>query len=403
MRVLATTVALLTLSLGLATTLALTPAPAAACDFCRPPPTDAPNILLEYETHKTAAIGTLDGVRTTRRAPFRVTQVLKGPRNLGTDEKQQLALDPRIAMTQKYLLVGPDEGTLEGGKAIPLSDAAAPLAARLDKLPPPEQKAKRLAFLLPHLRTSDEGLLSAVLDEFAKAPYEAVKELAPTQDLTQLLEWLDDRATPDDSRGILILLTGLVGRDLPDPDAAAPGDLQAATAAAPRAALTATLESWMRSTDEQRRPGHDAVIASYLLLRGPAGLGTVRELVNKSLDAGRPRLGGLMLQALRFHTRSETVIPRELALDAMRPFIAKDAPKAAELLTTDVLMELTRLEDWDSLPAVLALYERSRPANMWMTGPVVQYLRACPGETATAKLKELFGIDREAEEARETE
>ena len=54
-----------------------------------------------------------------------------------------------------------------------------------------------------------------------------------------------------------------------------------------------------------------------------------------------------------------------------------------------VITDLTRWEDWDSMPRLVKLFEEADSETSWVRVPVIHYLRACPLDEAKINLTKL--------------
>ena len=67
-------------------------------------------------------------------------------------------------------------------------------------------------------------------------------------------------------------------------------------------------------------------------------------------------------------------------------------PQLADLVVPD----LSRWEDWESMPRLIALFKEATDENSWVRVPVINYLRKCPLPEAEASIVELEKIDPDA-------
>jgi hypothetical protein len=147
--------------------------------------------------------------------------------------------------------------------------------------------------------------------------------------------------------------------------------------------------------DERRKKlGLDALVACYLILRGPDGLDLVENRFLKNPHAEYTHVYSTIM-ALRFHGDENTgVVPRERLLGAMRLLL--DNPDFAD----QVVLDLSRWEDWSVLERLVDMFKKS-DAKGYIRQPVVSYLTVAseqPGDVgvrAKAGLAELEKLDPE--------
>lgn len=115
---------------------------------------------------------------------------------------------------------------------------------------------ERLEFYYDYLQDEDSMLDRDTYDEFASAPYDAIKQLRPKMDHDQLVAWITDPEMSAQRKRLFLTMLGVCGdeKDLP------------------------TLEKMLRSTQKSSRGGLDALIACYLTLAGEKGLPLIDDL-----------------------------------------------------------------------------------------------------------------------------
>ncbi len=106
--------------------------------------------------------------------------------------------------------------------------------------------------------------------------------------------------------------------------------------------------------DERRKKlGLDALVACYLILRGPDGLDLVENRFLKNPHAEYTHIYSTIM-ALRFHGDENTgVLPRERLLASMRLLL--DNPDFAD----QVILDLSRWEDWSVLDRLVEMFKKS--------------------------------------------
>ena len=204
-------------------------------------------------------------------------------------------------------------------------------------------------------------------DEFAKAPYDDVRGLKDKMNHDQLVQWLSDPDIPASRKRLYFTMLGVCGTtaDLP------------------------MLEDLMKSTDRRRKAGLDAMIACYLTLSGPAGMGTIEDLFlkNKAADYSDTYAA---IAALRFHGTEADIISQKRIVQGLGHML--DRPELADL----VIPDLARWEDWSVMEQLVKLFKTADEKTSWVRVPVINYLRACPLPEAKQHLTALEKIDPDA-------
>ena len=349
--------------LGLLVVLAATAA--YACDLCSPPPPEFKTIQDELQAAATVVIADPAGEDMRGRTVFVIREVLRGGERLVPGES--VALDEPVTQHGSYLLFG-GGGALDARRPRRIDRDVVEFASLVARRPTlvPEEPApwgRWLAQMVPHLTAANALIAASAGKEFADAPYAAIAAVRGRVDADSLLAALRSPETPARSRGALALLLGVCG------------------SAAHADALALLLDDATQRAAE----GHDALLAAYLMLRGPAGLPRLHELARERLDAGDVRTGLNVLAALRFHARNTDVLPRAAILAEVRGLLDVDA------LAPAAILELATLQDWESLGAVMAAYRRLRPKGPMVLGPAARYVHECPLPDAEAARAEVTG------------
>jgi hypothetical protein len=226
---------------------------------------------------------------------------------------------------------------------------------------------ERLAFFQEYLEDSEAMLATDAYDEFARAPYAEVKALGAQMHREQLLGWIKDPNVSPSRRRLYLTMLGICGQvdDLP------------------------ILEEMLRSPDRQVRVALDAIIACYVILKGPEGLPLVEDLFLKEEQAEYIDTYSA-ITALRFLGQESDVVPKARLMEGLRHIL--DRPKLADL----VIPDLARWQDWSVMDKLVQLFKDADEQSSWVRVPVVNYLRACPKPQAKKYLEELAKIDPEA-------
>lgn len=340
-------------------------AAAEACPFCS---AASQTLRQESQSMDAVAIASLqaDGrADIDGNATFVVERVLRGESLLEKGQKVEASYFGPGKSNKKFLLLGVDPKNLVWSSPLPLSEDAEKYIDAIQKLP--EDPIERLEFYQKHFEHPDSLLARDSYDEFALAPYEDVKKLKDKMNREQLMDWIRDPEKSPDRKRLYYTMLGICGNQ---------DDV-------------VEFESMIRSNDPEKRAGLDALIASYLMLRGPEGLKLIDEQFLTNRKASYPDVYSSVM-ALRFHGTEGNVIPKEDILKSMRHLI--EAPDLADL----VIPDLARWSDWSQIDRLTELFKKSNDDNSWVRVPVVNYLRACPLPEAKERLKELEKIDPKA-------
>ena len=127
------------------------------------------------------------------------------------------------------------------------------------------------------------------------------------------------------------------------------------------------LEKMLKSDDPKIKAGLDALIASYLTLKGPDGMTLVEELFISNNKAPFTETYKAIM-ALRFLGEDQSAVPRKRVLQALRLMLER--PKYADL----VIPDLARWEDWEATPRLVQLFKDATKENSWVRVPVLRFL-----------------------------
>jgi hypothetical protein len=315
------------------------------------------------------------------RATFQVVEVLKGDGVIKKDQKVVALFYSEPKPDAKYLIMGVDP------TASPTSDSEAdtkPKASSKDpltwstpivivpevedylhQLPKlPKQGLERIAFFYKYLECPTELLARDSFDEFARTPYDTVKKLKAEMDKKQLWTWIRNPEIPTFRRRLYLTMLGICG-DKSD---------------------VAELENLLKAEKRSDRTALDALVASYLTLKGEDGVALVEELFLKNPKAEYSDLYSTIM-SLRVLSEEIKSVPQQRIIEAFRSVLER--PDLADL----VIPDLARYEDWDSLDRLVDLYRTADPKTTFVRVPVVNFVRACPLPKAEKALEELKKID----------
>lgn len=298
------------------------------------------------------------------KAKFKVAKILKGASHLqngvGTEFETIYFGDGKTG--QKFLAMATDAPDLAWNTPLRVTPEVIEYIAKLPTLKP--SGPERLEFFLNHLEDSDELLARDAYDEFAKAPYQEVKDLKPAIDHDQLMEWIDADDVPASRRRLYFTMLGVAGTEADLPK----------------------LEEMLKATDRKSKAGLDAMIAAYLTIRGEEGVKLIEDRFIRNKEAQYADTYAAIM-ALRFHGSEGDVISKERVLEALRYML--DRPQLADL----VIPDLARWEDWSVIDRLATLFIKADDKSSWVRVPVINYLRACPLPEAEEKIKELEKVD----------
>ncbi len=331
-----------------------------ACPFCS---AVSQTLSEEMAAMDTAAIARIvAGTETDSDAEFEIQLVIRGDKLIRPQQKLRVNYFGKAKPDQEFLLMGVDPPDLLWSSPLPVSPLAIEYVQALPGLP--KESLQRLEFFLPYLEHKESMLARDAYDEFAKAPYDDIKKMKTKLDREQLIEWIKDTSLPPDRKRLYLVMFGVCGQT---------GDAE-------------LLESLLRSEDDNKRAGLDAMIACYLTLRGEAGLKLVDELflANKKSQYADTYAA---IMALRFHGTEGGIIDKERVLGSMRLIL--DRPELADL----VIPDLARWEDWSQIDKLAELFKSADDKSSWVRVPVINYLRACPLPEAEQTLDELKELD----------
>jgi hypothetical protein len=303
---------------------------------------------------------------------FEVVEALKGDEHLARrpGAKQpyrfQILHFGEQPLGARFFAFGIDTPTeLEWGTPFVLGDAALDYVRRLPKLP--AARSERMLFFLNYLEHADPLLADDAFDELLKAEYSEIAKVKDYLPRENLLRWIDEPSVVTNRRRLYFRMLSLC---------AGAEDI-------------AMLESRIACRDEPMRKALDAIIFSYLVLKGPAGLPLVENQFLKNAAAEFHDTYSAVM-ALRSIGSDTTAVSHRRLAESLRHVLAR--PEIADL----VIGDLARLQDWTALPRLVELFKTADPKNSWVRVPVILYLRACPLPEAGPLLESLSKLDPDA-------
>ena len=300
----------------------------------------------------------------TGKVRMKVERVLKGGDLVKAGDEIDAIYYGDVEVGRRFMLSGVDPPQMQWS-CLPVTKRAESYIGMVTELP--DNDLDRLRFYYQHLQDEEAMLARDAYDEFAVAPYAAVKQLAPEMDHGQLVQWIRDPEMPTDRRRLYLTMLGVCGdeKDLP------------------------MLEEMLRSTTKSSRGGLDALIACYLTLGGEEALPLIDELFLANMKAPYADTYQAIM-AIRFHGTEGDVIPRSALVESLHHVL--DRKDLADL----VIPDLARWKDWSQIDRLVELFINADADNNWVRVPVVNYLRACPLDEAKDALKKLEKVDPES-------
>jgi hypothetical protein len=150
------------------------------------------------------------------------------------------------------------------------------------------------------------------------------------------------------------------------------------------------IEALLRSGDQATSRILDAVIGSYLVMRGAAGLPVIEQLFLQNPQAEYVDTYSAIM-ALRFTAVESKAIDRKRIDASLRLLL--DRPQLADL----VIPDLIRSRDWTISPQLAQLFRNAEATEtLWVRVPIAEYFRLCPTTAAVELRKELETLDPKA-------
>ena len=295
---------------------------------------------------------------------MRIDRVLKGDDLVEEGQEVKAVYFGDVRQGRRFMLSGVDPPDIQWS-CLPVSERAEQYIGRVTELE--DDPLARLRFFLDYLNDEENMLARDSYDEFAIAPYEALKQLKPEIDHGMLVSRIKDPETSTDRRRLYLTMLGVRGdeKDLP------------------------MLEGLLRSTQKSKRAGLDALIACYLTLAGEKGLPLIDELFLGNTKAAYADTYAAIM-ALRFHGTEGDVIARSALVESLH--LVLDREDLADL----VIPDLARWSDWSQVDRLTEMFIAADAENNWIRVPVVNYLRACPLPEAEKALEKLKEVDPES-------
>src|SRR4051794_7570307 len=337
-------------------------------------------------------------------ATFQIVEVLQGQEALKGTKEIGVVFFGDASREKTYLVNGIGKEKIDWTTPLPLSAAAVDYVKHLPTVP--QNGADRLVFFQDYLEHADPLLAQDSYDEFARAPYSELKDLKPRMKHDRIVKWVQDPEVSPSRRRLYLTMLGISGSkaDVPMLEAMIASDFDAMKPAIEQMSRTALmmggpigLPVWIDAVQQEERRkklGLDALVACYLILRGPDGLELVENRFLKNPHAEYTHIYSTIM-ALRFHGDENTgVLPKERLLASMRLLLNNQD------FADQVILDLSRWEDWSVLDRIVEMFKTS-DSKGYVRQPVVSYLTVAseqPGDVGTrakAAMAELEKLDPE--------
>ncbi len=352
-----------------------------ACPFCRPVKTtftediNAADVAVlgelvarptrpDLSEGELPAADIIDSYKTT----LRVGKIFRRDQRVSIGDEVVAMYSGDAPVGTQCLLRGIGKDELQWAPPIPLDARAQGYVEQVLKLP--ESGPDRLMFFEDYLEDKDSVLRGDAFDEFARADYQALKDLREEIDHARLLKWIQNPEVTPSSRRLYFTMLSVCGKQ---------EDKE-------------LLRKMILSRDESQLKGLDSLISCYLGLSGPDGIDLIEDQFLRGGVFWDPEYVHTYaaIMAIRFQGQEGNAVPKERLIAALR--IVLDRPELADL----VIPDLARWKDWESMQRLVEMFKNAGEKSSWVRVPIVNFLRACPLPEAKEQLGELAKIDPEA-------
>lgn len=303
---------------------------------------------------------------------FEIVEVLKGPDQVAGVKVIDVPYFDDHPLGTEFLIEGAQPPVIAWTPPIALTARSHVYLSKLLKM---SDGPERLVYLMDYLGDKEELLASDSYDEFALAPYAALKAIKDKMPHADLLKRVQDPEIPPSRRRLYLTMLGVCGdaKDLP------------------------VLEKLMRAEDPKFKLGLDATVACYLMLRGPEGMSLIEDLFLKRDNVEYTDIYSVVMALRTLAQEKDSAIPLKRIVEAMR--LVLDHPRVAD----QAIGDLARWQDWTVMDRLVELFKsKDEDVSSWVRVPVVTYLRMCPEPKAKQYLVELRKIDPKAVRQSET-
>ena len=355
--------------------------PALACPFCRPVKTtftediNAADVAVlgelvarpkrpDLSEGELPAADIIDSYKTK----FRISKIYRGDERVSTGDEIVAIYTGDAPVGAQCLLRGIGKDDLQWAPPIPLNVRAQKYVEQVLELP--ESGPERLIFFENYLEDEDSVLQGDAFDEFARADYQALKDIRDKIDHAKLLQWIQNPDVTPSNRRLYFTMLSVCRRQQ---------DIE-------------LLQNMIVSGDEAQLKGLDSLISCYLTIAGADGIDLIEDQFLRGGVFWDPEYVHTYaaIMAIRFQGQESKTISRERLIAALR--IVLDRPELADL----VIPDLARWEDWGSMDRLVQMFKDAGEKSSWVRVPIVNFLRACPLPEAKEQLGELAKIDPDA-------
>ena len=335
-------------------------------------------------------------------ATFQVVETLRGEDKLAGSKEISVVFFGDADREKLYLVTGLGTEKLDWTTPLPLTPTAVDYVRKLSSVAP--SGADRLEFFQNYLENADPLLAQDAYDEFGRAPYSEVKDLKSRMMHDKILKWVADPEVSPSRRRLYLTMLGVCGTkdDVPLLEGMIASDFEAmkpelvslcesGVAMGGPVGLPVVIEA-VEQDERHKKLGLDALVACYLVLKGPEGLDLVENRFLKNPHADYTHIYSTIM-ALRFHGDENTgVLPRERLLGSMRILLKN--PEFAD----QVILDLSRWEDWSVMDQLVEMFKTSDEKG-YVRQPVVSYLTVASeqegevGSHAKVAMAELEKLD----------
>jgi hypothetical protein len=299
--------------------------------------------------------------KVSKTSQYVVLDLLKGDESLSGKDVVARTL-PGVADGELLLLVGMrDKPSDELHWCVAMSVTQAYLKHVLTISKLEKTGAPRLAFLQPLMEHADKSVAANAHLEFVVATEEAFSTACNKLDRSKIRQWLSEPDISADRQRLYLAMLAQCGND-------ADGE-------------------WLHEvlTAGEAPKSLDIWLGSYLALKGEAGLPLVHRRYLANPNATEVELYSAILALRYIRDLPNSRISKASLIQSFRLVLGNI--KLADL----VVLDLTHLEDWESLDRLVELF--NEPDAKWLRIPVVHFVQACPTPLAQERLKELTQLD----------
>ncbi len=308
-----------------------------------------------------------NGIGNVPQATFVIDKVLKGEKFVRPGIAFKAVYFGVAKLGTKFLFHGINQPVPVWGTPIEMSAALEKYMEVVQALP--SDRGERALKMQQYMLDQDAMVRQDAYNEFATTEYQDLQRVASRFDLKQIRENLKNIEHEDNILALNYTLLGICGNteDVP------------------------FLEGRLLAKDDLQRNRLDALLGSYLMLKGEAGLPLIeKQFVEPDLKKQNFSRLYRVLLALRFHGDDGKSVGKEKISPVLQRFL--DYPKYADL----VILDLARWQDWSVVDRVMELYRDKENAAPFVRDPAIKYMRLCPLPVAEGYLAEMQKIDPDA-------